>query len=64
MIREPETLKINDKIDVPSNIEVMRTATITEVFEDSVLVKFSDIYGNEFKVINKDELKSCNYIGS
>ena len=59
MIREISTLKKGDKIDIPSVVETVRTATIIELFDDgAVLVKFEDMYGDELKVLTYDELKN------
>ena len=63
MIREISTLKKGDKIDIPSVVETVRTATIIELFNDgAALVKFEDMYGDELKVLTYDELKNSNYI--
>lgn len=59
MIREISTLKKGDKIDIPSVVETVRTATIIELFNDgAALVKFEDMYGDELKVLTYDELKN------
>ena len=64
MIRDISTLSSGDKIDVPCVVHTIRTATITEIFDDgTALVKFEDMYGHELKILTTEELENSNYIG-